>query len=91
VGKGQLRERCQPERSEVLWPLLTQPCQNPHSPLRLPAHGVRMNSNQLRTLLTSLLGISAIVTWAFVIWAALQVSTVVLNTLEQIVNLAALG
>jgi len=91
VGKGQLRERCQPERSEVLWPLLSQPSPNPAGPLIYRAHGVRMNRNQLRTLLTSLLGISAIVTWAFVIWAALQVSTVVLNTLEQIVNLAALG
>ena len=91
MGKGQLRESCQSEHSEVLSQLLTQPCQNPCPTLIRQAHGVRMNRNQLGTLLTSLLGISAIVTWAFVIWAALQVSTVVLKTLEQIVNLAALG
>lgn len=35
--------------------------------------------------------LSAVATWAFVLWAALEVSTIVLKTLEQIVDLAALG
>lgn len=50
-----------------------------------------MNRNQLRTILTTLLSLAAVATWAFVMWAALQVSTVVLNTLAAIVELAALS
>jgi hypothetical protein len=51
----------------------------------------RMNSLKLRILVTSLLFVSAAVVWSLVIWTALQVSTVVLKTLEQIVDLAAMG
>lgn len=50
-----------------------------------------MNTGLLRLISLISLFVSAVATWAFVIWAALEVSTVVLKTLEQIVNLAALG
>lgn len=50
-----------------------------------------MNSQRIRfaALLASLL--SLLVAWVVVIWVALQVSTIVLKTLEQIVDLAQLG
>ena len=91
MGKGQLREQYAQHPFRPPEKTFHQPSERPARPLSNRAHGMAMNRNQLRSLLTSLLGISAIVTWAFVIWAALQVSTVVLKTLEQIVNLAALG
>lgn len=50
-----------------------------------------MNLTKLRAVWLSCLLVALIVVWAFVIWTALTVSTVVLKTLEQIVNLAALG
>jgi hypothetical protein len=50
-----------------------------------------MNTGHFRIISIMALLLSAVVAWAFVIWAALQVSTVVLKTLEQIVNLAALS
>lgn len=50
-----------------------------------------MNSQRIRlaALLASL--VSLLVAWVVVIWVALQVSTIVLKTLEQIVDLAQLG
>lgn len=35
--------------------------------------------------------VSLLVAWACVIWVALQVSTIVLKTLDQIIELAQLG
>jgi len=50
-----------------------------------------MNTGLMRIILTIALFLAAVVTWAFVMWAALQVSTVVLKTLEQIIDLAAMS
>lgn len=50
-----------------------------------------MNLPWLRILLPVVLFLAAVATWTFAMWAALQVSTVVLKTLEQIVNLAQLS
>jgi hypothetical protein len=50
-----------------------------------------MNSLKLRVLVTSLLMVAAAVVWSLVIWTALQVSTIVLKTLEQIVDLAGMS
>lgn len=49
-----------------------------------------MKIPQLRTLWLSILGIAVVFAWAIVIAAAAHVSTVVLQTLDMIVRLAAM-
>lgn len=51
--------------------------------------GMRTGKIRLAALVASL--VSLLVAWACVIWVALQVSTIVLKTLEQIVDLAGMG
>lgn len=55
------------------------------------AHGSRMRLQQLRTALLSLLAVAVVVAWAIVIAVAVHVSTIVLNTLSVIVDLAAMS
>ena len=50
-----------------------------------------MNLTKLRAVWLSCLSVAVVIVWAFTIHMAVTVSTVVLKTLEQIVNLAALG
>ena len=50
-----------------------------------------MRSTRLRLIAWLAALVSLLVAWACVIWVALQVSTIVLKTLEQIVDLAAMS
>lgn len=50
-----------------------------------------MNTGIIRIVTVVVLFLASVATWAFAMWAAIQVSTVVLKTLEQIVDLAAMG
>ena len=50
-----------------------------------------MNQTKLRGSLTIVLTLLLLVAWAGVIWVALQVSTIVLNTLDMIIELAAIS
>lgn len=49
-----------------------------------------MEKAWIRGVLVSILGLVTTVAWACLIWVALHVSTIVLNTLEMIVELAAM-
>lgn len=64
---------------------------NPSSLLRHRVDGSRMNIGIARIAIIVVLFLASVATWAFAMWAALQVSTVVLKTLEQIVDLAAMN
>lgn len=50
-----------------------------------------MNPQTLRAIWTSILALLACLVWGFVLWMACYVSTIVLQTLEQIVDLAAIS
>jgi hypothetical protein len=49
-----------------------------------------MRTDRIRQLLAMLAPLALLVAWAIVIWVALHVSTIVLNTLDMIVELAAM-
>jgi len=53
--------------------------------------GPCMKIQQLRAVLLSILGIAVVLAWALVIAVAVHISTVVLNTLQMIVDLAAMS
>jgi hypothetical protein len=53
--------------------------------------GDGMKIPQLRAVLLSILGIAVTLAWALVIAVAVHISTVVLNTLQMIVDLAAMS
>lgn len=57
----------------------------------LTRHSGRMNLSKLRTVWLSLLALAVVLAWAIIIYVALHVSTIVLNTLDMIVELAAMG
>jgi hypothetical protein len=59
--------------------------------LRLTRHSDPMKTMLRSYALPLILTLLALGAWAAVIWVALQVSTIVLNTLHQIVELAQLG
>lgn len=50
-----------------------------------------MNPETLRALGISLMAFLALLTWGFVLWMACYVSQIILDTLHQIVELAALS
>lgn len=50
-----------------------------------------MNLSRIRAAALSLLALALVVAWAVVIWIACIVSTSVLNTLDMIIELAALS
>lgn len=50
-----------------------------------------MRTSAIRRLLAYLYPIVLLLAWAVVIWVALHVSTIVLNTLDMIVELAAIS
>jgi len=49
-----------------------------------------MNPETLRALGLSCFALIALLVWGFVVWMACHVSLIILQTLEQIVDLAAL-
>jgi hypothetical protein len=49
-----------------------------------------MRTDRIRQLLAYLAPLVLLVAWAIIIWVALHVSTIVLNTLDMIVELAAM-
>ena len=59
--------------------------------LSLTSHTVPMKTTLRTYMLPVVLMLCALGAWAAVIWTALQVSTIVLNTLHQIVELAGMG
>lgn len=50
-----------------------------------------MKVDRLRQLLALLAPLALLIAWAIVIWVALHVSTIVLDTLDMIVELAAIS
>ena len=50
-----------------------------------------MKNPHLRACLVGLLGLLTTACWALIIWTALHVSTIVLDTLDMIVELAAMS
>lgn len=56
----------------------------------LTCHSGPMNPETLRAIGISCFAFLALAVWAFVIWMACYVSTIILQTLQQIVDLAAL-
>lgn len=50
-----------------------------------------MKVDRIRQLLALLAPLALLAAWAVVIWVALHVSTIVLNTLDMIVELAAIS
>lgn len=50
-----------------------------------------MRTDRLRQLVALALPVALLIAWAIVIWVALHVSTIVLNTLDMIVELAAIS
>jgi hypothetical protein len=50
-----------------------------------------MRTDRLRQLVSLALPVALLIAWAIVIWVALHVSTIVLNTLDMIVELAAIS
>ncbi len=50
-----------------------------------------MNHAARKSWLPALLGILTLIVWAYIIWMACYVSTIILQTLQQIVDLAALS
>lgn len=50
-----------------------------------------METTKLQQLRVALLGILTLTVWAFIIWMACYVSTIILQTLSQIVELAAIS
>lgn len=50
-----------------------------------------MKSIPARGILTTVLSVLTLTVWAFIIWMACYVSTIILQTLQQIVDLAALS
>lgn len=50
-----------------------------------------MNRSKLAATFVGVLSLCLAVAWAFVLWVAMSVSTIVLNTLQAIVDLAQLS
>lgn len=50
-----------------------------------------MNSGILRRVAASALALVAVLVWGYVLWMACHVSLIILQTLEQIVDLAAIS
>jgi len=59
-------------------------------PLSNTSHTRHMHKARVSYWIHAVLALCATVVWAGIIWVALQVSTIVLKTLEQIVDLAAI-
>lgn len=57
----------------------------------LTCHPRPMRTNALTRILRSLVPLVLLVAWAVVIWVALHVSSIVLQTLDMIVELAAIS
>jgi hypothetical protein len=57
----------------------------------LTCHSVHMRTDRIRQVLAYLAPLVLLIAWGVVIWVALHVSTIVLNTLDMIVELAALS
>lgn len=58
--------------------------------MSLTSHSVHMRIQAIARYLRYLYPLTLVVAWAVVIWVALHVSTIVLNTLDMIVELAAM-
>lgn len=52
------------------------------------AHGIRMKPTAIRTAIQTAALLLLLICWAGVIWVALQVSTIVLASLDMIIELA---
>jgi hypothetical protein len=59
--------------------------------LSLTSHTDHMKTTWIRPTLAAVLSLVLLVAWAAVLWVALTVSTVVLDTLDMIVELAAIS
>lgn len=57
----------------------------------LTSHTGHMKPETLRLLGTSLLALIVLIVWGFVLWMASYVSIIILDTLEMIVDLAAIS
>jgi hypothetical protein len=57
----------------------------------LTSHTRHMRISAVRRLLAYLVPLILVIAWAIIIWIALHVSTIVLNTLDMIVELAAIS
>jgi len=56
----------------------------------LTSHTGHMNPETLRAIGLSTFALIALLVWGYVVWMACHVSLIILQTLEQIVDLAAL-
>lgn len=59
--------------------------------LSLTSHSDHMQPETLRALGLSTLAFIVVLVWGFVLWMACYVSTIILQTLQQIVDLAAIS
>jgi hypothetical protein len=75
----------------MLWLSQSKNCREPHQSLSLTSHTHHMRTSALRRLLAYLAPIVLLIAWAIIIWIALHVSSIVLSTLDMIVELAAIS
>lgn len=59
--------------------------------LILTSHSGPMHTTAKRPWLTIILGVLTLIVWAWIIWMACYVSTIILQLLQQIVDLAAIS
>lgn len=59
--------------------------------LSLTSNTGHMNPETLRAVGISAMALLVLVAWGFVLWMACYVSTIILQTLQQIVDLAAIS
>lgn len=57
----------------------------------LTCHSRPMRTSAIRRLIAMLAPVCLLLAWAVIIWVALHVSTIVLQTLDMIVELAAIS
>lgn len=58
--------------------------------MSLTSHTGHMKTGWIRPWAVAVLGLATTICWAVLIWVALHVSSIVLNTLDMIVELAAM-
>lgn len=69
---------------------LSKPREKPRSTLIPTSHTGPMKPETLRGIGLSLMGVLTLAVWAYIIWMACYVSTIILQTLQSIVDLAAI-
>ena len=57
----------------------------------LTSHTRNMRTDRIKQALALIIPLVLLVAWAIIIWVALHVSTIVLNTLDMIIELAAIS